>query len=350
MLNGDTNLTVLHVDILFRVLLYDPTWRILWKLAVPAKVKIHSWRIMHGVILLKAILFRRHIGTSDLYPICNLEAEDTMHMLFKYQRVAQIWEGLGLTELIERATNDGRSGAHGLEFILKSSQVAVSGYNVLKIQELVAVGCWYIWWLRRRQSHGEQVPPVRHCINFITAITSNSGKATTPESSVKKHVWLKPCPRNLKLNVDAAFSIETQSGAIGAVIHDCQGNFVAAINEFILHVYSAAMAEAMAMLHGLSLVNQIGCSSVEVESDSIEVIQISTGENRMWNEASAIYSDILAQAANIGTVEFSHCRRDTNTVAHDLARDSFISRSCCNWIDDPPSFILLALLNDVTVL
>jgi ribonuclease HI len=58
------------------------------------------------------------------------------------------------------------------------------------------------------------------------------------------------------------------------------------------------MAEAMAMLHGLSLVNQIGCNSVEAESDSIEVIQICTGENCMWNEATAIYSNILSQAAN----------------------------------------------------
>jgi ribonuclease HI len=71
------------------------------------------------------------------------------------------------------------------------------------------------------------------------------------------------------------------------------------------------MAEAMAMLHGLSLVNQIGCNSVEAESDSIEVIQICTGENCMWNEATAIYSDIFVQATSIGTVEFSHCMRDT---------------------------------------
>jgi hypothetical protein len=166
--------------------LNNPTWRILWKLAVPAKVKIHSWRIMHGIIPLKAILFRRHIGTSDLCPICNLEAEDIMHMLFKCQRAAQIWEGLGIMDVIDRATSDGRSGSQALELILKSSQVDVSGYNGLKIQELVAVGCWYIWWLRRRQSHGDHVPPIRHCINSIRAITANAGKAMTRRHLLKK--------------------------------------------------------------------------------------------------------------------------------------------------------------------
>jgi hypothetical protein len=134
------------------------------------------------------------------------------------------------------------------------------------------------------------------------------------------------------------------------VIRDSQGNFMAASSFLIPHVHSAAMAEAMAMMHGLSLVNQIGCNAVEAESNSMEVIQIYGGENRMWNEATAIYADILAQAANIGKVVFMHCGRDTNLVAHELARDSFSRKSCCNWVDEPPSFLLPALLNDVTVL
>jgi hypothetical protein len=90
--------------------------------------------------------------------------------------------------------------------------------NVTNKAELIRSTKINIWWLRRRQSHGDQVPPIRHCINSIRAITSNAGRAMTPETSVKKNVWLKPRASNLKLNVDAAFSIETHSGAIGADI------------------------------------------------------------------------------------------------------------------------------------
>jgi hypothetical protein len=65
--------------------LNNPTWKILWKLDAPAKVKIFCWRLMHGIIPIKAILMKRHIGTTDLCPLCNIESEDTMHMVFTCQ-------------------------------------------------------------------------------------------------------------------------------------------------------------------------------------------------------------------------------------------------------------------------
>jgi hypothetical protein len=62
--------------------LNSSTWKVLWNLDVSAKVKIYCWMILHGVLPLKAILFRRHIGTPGLCPICNMEDEDAIHMLF----------------------------------------------------------------------------------------------------------------------------------------------------------------------------------------------------------------------------------------------------------------------------
>jgi hypothetical protein len=34
---------------------------------------------LHGVLPLKAILLSRHIGTSDICPVCNVEREDALH-------------------------------------------------------------------------------------------------------------------------------------------------------------------------------------------------------------------------------------------------------------------------------
>jgi hypothetical protein len=80
--------------------LNNPTWKILWKLDVPAKVKIYCWRIMHGVLPLKAILFGRHIGTSGVCPICNQEEENVLHMVFKCQGAVNIWRALGFEHMI----------------------------------------------------------------------------------------------------------------------------------------------------------------------------------------------------------------------------------------------------------
>jgi hypothetical protein len=137
---------------------------------------------------------------------------------------------------------------------------------------------------------------------------------------------------------------------MGAILRDYQGNFVAAASHFIPNVSSAGMAEAFAMRNGLSLASSLGYKAIEAESDSIEVIQICSGEVRMWNEATTIYSEILSHAGIIGKVDFMHCGRDSNYAAHYIARECFNSKVGCNWADEPPSFLAQTLLNDVTVI
>ena len=126
--------------------------------------------------------------------------------------------------------------------------------------------------------------------------------------------------------------------------------FVAAESRFIPHVMTATTAEAMAMLHGLELTNSLGYTTIKTESDSLEVIQLRSGQTRVWNDATTIYDEIMAKIGMVGKVEFSHCGRDVNTAAHGLARECFNSRISCIWVDEPPSFILQSLLNDVIVI
>jgi ribonuclease HI len=95
------------------------------------------------------------------------------------------------------------------------------------------------------------------------------------------------------------------------------------------------MAEALAMLHGLKLARDLGYIYVEAESDSLEVIQLCAGEERIWNDSTTIYAKIMTCAGSIGVVDFMHYRRQMNKVAHDIARDSFLSRRSCTWIDEP---------------
>ena len=56
-----------------------------------------------------------------------------------------------------------------------------------------------------------------------------------------------------KLNVDAAFSAKEKAGASGVVLRNSQGIFMAGSSTYLPHVSLAAMAEALAMLHGLKL-------------------------------------------------------------------------------------------------
>jgi hypothetical protein len=61
----------------------NPVWKTLWKMQVPGKVKIFAWHALHGILPLKSIMVNRHIGTSGQCPICSLQEEDVMHLLFQ---------------------------------------------------------------------------------------------------------------------------------------------------------------------------------------------------------------------------------------------------------------------------
>jgi isoaspartyl peptidase/L-asparaginase-like protein (Ntn-hydrolase superfamily) len=62
----------------------------------------------------------------------------------------------------------------------------------------------------------------------ILAIAANSYKETKKRRESSEATWTKPEPRQIKINIDAAFLADSLQGAVGAIARDYQGNFVAA--------------------------------------------------------------------------------------------------------------------------
>lgn len=258
-----------------------------------------------------------------------------------------MWDQLGLDPVIQEAMLVDRHGSAILEHLLKLEDNHMQGFEEVGLKETISVTCWYLWWIRRRRTREEQVPSLYRCKISILAITANAAKATTqrPNTTAK---WSKPDPRQVKLNVDASFHVDSNEGSAGVVLRDYQGSFIAASTVFIPHVASPAMAEARAMREGLSLANRLGCNNVLAESDSLEVIQACTGEDAWWNMSAAIFADCVDLSMTIGKVIFKHCPREANEVAHELARFSLFNKSSCNWVSKAPSFLVPKLVNDVT--
>jgi ribonuclease HI len=320
----------------------------LWKLQLPGKVKFFAWRTLHGILPLKSILVNRHIGQSGECPICHQGPEDILHLLFQCETARDIWQSLGLSNIIHEAMVIDRSGSAVLEHLIRLPDNIMPGLTVVKMKETILVTAWYLWWIRRRRTHNEAVPPLYKCKLSILSITAHAGRRPTGTGQQGSSKWTKPEPRTMKLNVDAAFNVEEGSGAVGVVIRDFNGRFVAATMSLLPHVASAAMAEAAPIREGLALGDRLGCNRIIAESDSVETIEACSGDLRWWNESSAIFADCVDKAASIGSVTYKFCPREANQVAHTLARHSFSNKMNCNWDDDPPSFLLDSLLNDVT--
>lgn len=102
----------------------------------------------------------------------------------------------------------------------------------------------------------------------------NFHRACSKTARIKRHGWEKP-PRDIvKLNVDAALDQDSLEGAIGAILRDDKGDFVAAANQKISGCPSVPVAEAMALYLGLELSVTAGCNRLIVNSDSMEVVEV----------------------------------------------------------------------------
>ena len=86
------------------------------------------------------------------------------------------------------------------------------------------------------------------------------------------------------MNVDAAFSEDTYSGACGAIIRDNRGFFVAASTAKLEHVADVLLAEAAALVEGLKLANTVGSNSLLVQTNSLILVELSnkTLGTRWW--------------------------------------------------------------------
>jgi hypothetical protein len=70
---------------------------------------------------------------------------------------------------------------------------------------------------------------------------------------------------------------------------------------------------------------------IEAESDSSEVISYCSDGEEIWNEATSIFADCFAFAAQIGNVDFRYCSRAINKTAHEIARICYINTLFLNF-------------------
>jgi ribonuclease HI len=325
----------------------NPVWEIMWKLNIPSKVKIFLWKALHGVLPGMAILADRHIKVAPQCPVCKLGPEDINHIMFSCKRAKEVWSELGLMEEIEQAMKVDRSGSVVLEHILRSPKKEIVDIGKVHSHEIIAVASWYIWWQRREFVKGEIVSPPKNTAFAISAITANYEAATSAQV-VKEVIWKKPSKGMLKLNIDASYMVNG-SGSAGAVLRNEKGEVLGGMACPLENLLCATTAEAYAMLKGLEFLDKFGCSSCIIESDSLELIQACTGEMDINGPYTAILADCFQKASEVMNIQFMHCNREANQVAHELARFAFSSKDILSWVDESPDFILPFVLRDVTL-
>jgi ribonuclease HI len=326
----------------------DDVWKKLWCLHLPAKIKIFGWRLLHGLIPCYGVLANRHIGTSSQCPICKIHCEDILHMTFTCQRAQQVWQRLGIADIINSSLTE-RSGSMVIQHMILNLGLC-SSLNNIGLPELILTGAWYLWWERRQFTHGEALQIIHRSAMSIGVLATNYWKAKKHTIINKKESWTRPMEGVLKINVDAAYDEDQGRGSIGTVVRDYTGKFIYANCKELLFVADPFMAEAYALREGLSAAQFLGGNQYIIQSDNSQVIDTMNDGGFSATSSAAIFDDCRILAAGYINISFEHCRREANEAAHEIARFCFENRIDCIWDDEPPSFLLPRMINDVTVI
>ncbi|MQM07048.1 hypothetical protein Taro_039884 [Colocasia esculenta] len=149
--------------------------------------------------------------------------------------------------------------------------------------------------------------------------------------------WLTPPPGRLKLNVDGAFKMTANEARGGGILRDHKGNMVCAFANPYHELKTSLHAEALALRDGLLMCCSRGIHDVLVETDSLNLMHIVTGQlPRPWDLSLILQK--VAVITNRAKAEITHVPREGNKVAECLAEFAF---SCVHlntwdsWADLP---------------
>ncbi|KAH9688162.1 reverse transcriptase domain-containing protein [Citrus sinensis] len=270
-------------------------WSALWTLELPEKLKIFMWRASNNLLPSAENLWKRKVVEEPTCKRCKLSVETISHALLECKAARKIW--------LQSPFSDPRLEANSQD-IFSTLQHMAKELRKSDLELMVAL-CWSAWYARNKCIFdGREINPIVSAAKAESVLTDFQRVRKPQQAHIsvsikeKQQEWLPP-PHNLfKVNVDAALNSENRSAGVGAVIRDSNGKIVAAgVNQHLL-MGSASLAEAEAVLWGLQLARNAAVSSLIIESDCLEVVQL---VNNTKGSRSEIFWTILAIQNQIKT-------------------------------------------------
>jgi hypothetical protein len=94
----------------------------------------------------------------------------------------------------------------------------------------------------------------------------------------------------------------------------------------------------------------IGSNSFTLQTDCVQVVDTMMNRDFLATASVTIYDGCNILSNGFDNVNLEYCNREANQVVHELAKNAFISNNSCIWINEPLSFLLSKLVNDITML
>ncbi|KAF5458381.1 hypothetical protein F2P56_022412 [Juglans regia] len=277
----------------------------MWSMNVPAATKLFMWRAVSDLLPTRKNLLKKKIVEDPLCPICNSNEETISHVMWSCPATVDVW-GDTRSPISKWPSGDCNFEQKWLDLCRVMDQESI---------EKVAVIMRGIWYRRNKYVF--------------------ENKFWRPGNVVQMAVT----------GLEDYYSSSSKIG-MGVVIRDKKGEVVAALSASRREGQNAFVAEGMALWRAMELCLEIGMVDVEFEGDSKELIEAVMSDEEEDSRWGHIVEDIkqLRHQYNNWKVVFNY--RESNEVAHNLAKMALLIDEELVWIEEVPSSIHQYIVKD----
>ncbi|GJN34978.1 hypothetical protein PR202_gb23697 [Eleusine coracana subsp. coracana] len=298
--------------------------------SVPEKVRIFAWRLAREGLATQKKRCSRTLATHATYQLFGQADEDGHHAVVVCTKARALREEMRKRwelpeEKLFRAWHlrndqiygDGKATVTGSARFLESYWDSLSNGRLLVDGDASD--------LKGKRKMGE----------------NRRQNTTTPTDTKEPEPWAPPPEGWVKINMDGAFEVESGDAlaSAGIVIRDSQGHAVLSTWQPVRQCSEAMEAEAEACLVGIQLAVEWVRKPAVVESDCWELIRLLQGDQKTWAAWSTLILEVKAACQLLPEVKYSRVKRQSNSVAHTLAKLAQIKKQSAVWRLRPPPSI-----------
>ena len=121
-------------------------WRIIWKLAIPTKLKTFIWVVAHGKLLTNVQRRRQNLTMEDSCFTCQADKETLVHLFRDYHFSKTVWGNFHKPPAVSNLTD-----LHWIGWLTTNLQCTQALASQIRWCDAFVFICWFIWkWRNKR--------------------------------------------------------------------------------------------------------------------------------------------------------------------------------------------------------
>ncbi|XP_057420539.1 uncharacterized protein LOC130714634 [Lotus japonicus] len=300
------------------------TWRWIWKIKVPEKIRVFIWLCMHDAIQVNNLRFRCKLASSPSCSRCQHSMEDILHCLRDCRFAREIWNRL--------------NALTWPRFLVGSVQAWIKYQVCGPHGSLFATALWGIWRWRNNAILGDKSWNAISTVNWISTEHHDYSSFLSSDLSMTLGMgggafWRAPPAGKFKLNTDGAFDLTGARMGMGAY---SGGNPIT--------------AEIGALKHGLVLLWNANIRKAICEVDCLEIVKALSKNRYQFHEYASELLDLKLLLDRDWCIELTHISRDANAAADCLAGIGGGLQCPIEYLEAPPQQLAPILARDLLAL